>query len=68
MWRPTPVPTHTFVPFVTVNPNAACDCSIRYECSDFQTHTAAQTCFNACNDYNSRLDEDHDGLACENLP
>jgi micrococcal nuclease len=68
MWQPTPVPTHTFVPFVTVSPNSACDCSVRYECSDFHTHADAQACFNACNDYNSRLDDDHDGLACENLP
>jgi micrococcal nuclease len=68
IWQPTPVPTHTFVPFVTVNPNTACDCSVRYTCSDFRTHADAQACFNACNDYNSLLDEDHDGLACENLP
>ena len=25
----------------------------------------AQACFNACNDYNSRLDDDRDGIACE---
>jgi endonuclease YncB( thermonuclease family) len=68
IWQPTPVPTHTFVPFVTVNPNSVCDCSVRYLCSDFHTHADAQACFNACNDYNSLLDEDHNGLACENLP
>jgi micrococcal nuclease len=68
IWQPTPVPTHTFIPFVTVDPNPACDCSVRYLCSDFHTHAAAQACFNACNDYNSLLDEDHNGLACENLP
>lgn len=70
IWKPTPIPTATFIPFVTLDPNrnGGCDCSIRYECSDFSTHESAQTCYNLCNDYSSRLDEDRDGLACENLP
>jgi micrococcal nuclease len=68
IWQPAPAPTKTFVPFVTVEPNSACDCSIRYECTDFQTHDQAQACYNACNDYNSRLDVDRDGIACEDLP
>jgi endonuclease YncB( thermonuclease family) len=70
IWKPTPVPTRTFVPFVTLeqaNP-AGCDCSKRYECSNFSTHEEAQSCFNLCNDYSSKLDDDHDGIACENLP
>lgn len=70
IWEPKRVPTATFVPFVTLDPNASgsCDCSIRYECSDFSTHDEAQACYNICNDYSSKLDEDRDGLACEYLP
>ena len=70
VWKPVPVPTRTFVPFVTLDASnqPACDCSKRYECSDFTTHADAQACYNACNDYNSRLDADRDGLACEELP
>jgi endonuclease YncB( thermonuclease family) len=70
LWKATPVPTRTFVPFVTLDlaTQSACDCSKRYECSDFRTHAGAQTCFNACNDYSSKLDDDRDGIACENLP
>ncbi len=67
-WKVTPVPTNTFMPFVEVTPAAACDCSVRYECSDFKTHEEAQACYNACNDYSSKLDDDRDGLACEDLP
>ncbi len=69
VWTPTPVPTRTFMPFVTLDPNQlGCDCSKKYTCSDFKTHAAAQVCLNACNDYSSKLDEDHNGIACENLP
>lgn len=70
MWSPTPIPTATFYPTVGYDPNsqAACTCGVRWECSDFRSRAAAQACYNACNDYNSRLDEDRDGLACEHLP
>lgn len=70
LWRPTPVPTSTFMPFVTLDPaiQAACDCSKDYTCSDFATQADAQTCYNACNDYDSKLDLDRDGKACETLP
>lgn len=70
LWKPTPIPTATFIPFVTLDPNrnGDCDCSVRYECSDFRTHDDAQACYNLCNDYSSRLDQDRDGIACENLP
>ncbi len=70
LWRQTPVPTATFMPFVTLAPSlqAGCDCASRPTCGNFQTHAAAQACFNACNDYSSKLDEDHDGIACEELP
>jgi endonuclease YncB( thermonuclease family) len=69
MWNPLPIPTATFMPFVSLDPDQiACDCSIRYQCSDFRTRAAAQVCYNACNDYHSRLDLDRDGIACEGLP
>lgn len=70
VWQPTRVPTATFLPMVTLDPalQPGCDCASRPECSAFSSRSDAQACFNACNDYNSRLDEDHDGLACEELP
>jgi hypothetical protein len=67
-WKVTPIPTSTFIPFVAIDPDTTCDCLQRPECSQFQTHEEAQSCYNACNDYNSRLDDDRDGLACEELP
>ncbi len=69
IWQSTPVPTRTFVPLVTLDPNkAGCDCTIKYQCSNFKTHAEAQKCLNTCNDYSSKLDDDRDGIACENLP
>lgn len=70
IWQPTTVPTATFIPTVQFDPAAPppCDCMARPECGDFRTHDEAQACYNACNDYNSRLDDDRDGLACEWLP
>lgn len=42
------------------------------DCSDFTTHTQAQTYFNSKGGSSSnnvdRLDNDHDGIACESLP
>lgn len=70
IWQPTRVPTATFLPLVTLDPTLLppCDCSARPTCADFTTRTAAQACYNACNDYHSQLDIDRDGLACEELP
>lgn len=82
VWAPTPVPTVLrFVPIFTdspVNPTSpppsggTCNCSIDYDCGDFSTHAAAQSCFESCGgstSYNwSRLDADGDGIACESLP
>lgn len=70
LWQPAPVPTSTFLPLVTLDPaiQAACDCSKDITCADFTTQADAQTCYNACNDYNSKLDLDRDGKACETLP
>lgn len=48
----------------------ACDCGADlYNCPDFQTHEEAQACFEHCEDQGGgdvhRLDQDHDGDACE---
>ncbi|MBI4928691.1 MAG: hypothetical protein HY835_13055, partial [Anaerolineae bacterium] len=44
----------------------ACDCKVRYACTDFASQSDAQACYNACGDYrNSSLDPDHNGLACD---
>lgn len=54
--------------------NAACNCSgPDLNCSDFNTHSAAQACYNYCVSLGFgdvfRLDgKDNDGLACESLP
>jgi endonuclease YncB( thermonuclease family) len=46
-----------------------CDCTRTYACTDFNTRNAAQACYDACGDYrNVTLDDDNDGLACENMP
>lgn len=70
LWKPAPIPTATFMPMVTLDTSnqAACNCSARPVCSDFRTHAEAQACFNKCNDYNSKLDDNHNGIACEGLP
>ena len=70
LWAPTPMPTLTFMPTVGYTPGSlnGCSCSVQWTCANFRSQARAQACFNACNDYNSRLDEDHDGLACEELP
>lgn len=71
VWKLTPVPTQTFMPLVSLAPStqiAGCDCASRPTCDEFKTHAAAQACYNACQDYNTRLDDDHNGIACENLP
>ncbi len=60
--------------YIVVNPlgNSSCTCSFDYDCNNFRTHNAAQSCFNSCggsSSYNwSRLDGDGDGVACESLP
>lgn len=47
-------------------PEAACDCDVRYACTDFSSQSAAQACYNACGDYrNVSLDPDYNGLACD---
>jgi len=46
--------------------------SARDNCSDFATQPQAQACYDYCENHGfgdpSKLDADHDGIACENLP
>jgi len=56
----------------TTPPSSQYSCATNlYNCSDFSTHTEAQSVYEACggasNDVH-RLDNDKDGLACESLP
>lgn len=49
----------------------SCDCSKRYDCSDFPSQTEAQICFLRCggsfvNNW-SNLDSDNNGQACKSL-
>ncbi len=73
----TPEPTSTIFVITDQQPaptnppvSASCDCSYdRYNCSDFNTHSAAQACYNSCKPGDiHRLDQDDDGVACESLP
>jgi hypothetical protein len=69
LWQPTPAATRTFVPLVTLDPaDQPCSCTPRPLCSSFAAQVAAQACYNWCNDYNTLLDDDRDGIACEELP
>jgi len=74
---PTPTPTTTFTPTPTLRPTLTvapmCDCSGNiYNCSDFDTQTEAQACYEHCISLGRgdihRLDADNDGIACEALP
>lgn len=52
---------------------AVCSCSSNsLNCSNFSTHSQAQSCFNYCVGQGRgdihRLDADNDGVACESLP
>jgi hypothetical protein len=70
----TPFPTRTIIAAtLAIQPpppqSPVCDCSIDYDCEDFQTRAEAQDCFNSCggsptNNW-SLLDRDSDGIACE---
>lgn len=69
---PLPPPSPTPLP-ATQPPAPACDCSGNiYNCGDFSTHAAAQSCFEYCISQGvgdiHRLDGDNDGIACESLP
>lgn len=53
--------------------SAVCSCSSNsLNCSNFSTHSQAQSCFNYCIGQGRgdihRLDGDNDGVACESLP
>ena len=63
---PVPVRDPAVLTTVAVPP---CPCNTSFTCADFSRRDAAQACYNACGDYrNAALDDDHDGLACEDLP
>ncbi len=78
LWVPTAGPTATRAPTsiysspVQPPSSGLCDCGRDYNCSDFTTQYAAQSCFNSCGgspSYNwAGLDRDNDGIACESLP
>ena len=72
----TPIPTDT--PFILASLSApsagsVCPCSgDTLNCSDFNSHQAAQACFNSCMAQGAgdihKLDQNNDGNACESLP
>lgn len=71
----SPVPTNTVIFILpTQAPPAGgstCSCSgDSYNCPDFSSHSSAQSCFNYCVEQGAgdihRLDQDNDGVACEN--
>jgi hypothetical protein len=63
-----PIPTQDPAVLTTVAV-PPCACNTTFTCADFSRREAAQACYNACGDYrNAALDDDHDGLACEDLP
>ena len=75
--RPTspPPPPPTAVPPTAEPPPPAAVCSCSgdtYNCSDFNTHSQAQACFNYCLAQGAgdihRLDRDNNNNACESLP
>jgi hypothetical protein len=71
----TPIPTQTpfvFVPQGIAPANATCSCNgDTLNCSNFNSHQAAQDCFNTCMAQSMgdihKLDENNDGNACEGL-
>lgn len=69
----TPIPTFTQFVLATKPINASCSCSgDLYNCSDFSTHSQAQSCFDYCISQGTgdihKLDSNNDGNACESLP
>ena len=68
------IPTATTQPTATTTPTPSpCSCAGNlYNCSDFNTHAAAQACYEHCLTITGRdihrLDTDKDGIACESLP
>lgn len=70
-WADSPAPAGEQPP--APEGGAPCDCSGNlYNCSNFRSHSEAQTCFEYCLSVRGydvhRLDGDNDGLACESLP
>lgn len=71
LWGNPPPPTPTGVSSSDTLPVCSCSGNL-YNCSDFSTQASAQACFDYCNASGHgdihRLDNDHDGSACEDLP
>jgi endonuclease YncB( thermonuclease family) len=69
-------PTPTLIPIPASGggvENPVCICTGNaYNCADFGSHSAAQSCYNYCNSKGAgdvhKLDRDADGIACETLP
>lgn len=69
-------PTNTPLSLATqpINQEAVCSCAGNlYNCPDFQTHSAAQACYNYCvslglGDIHKLDGNNKNGLACESLP
>jgi len=77
LWAPgiceeAPVPVKTVPTSTPVGNNSGYICSSNtYNCTDFKTHTEAQSAYEACGGVSNdihKLDADHDGEACESLP
>lgn len=72
----TPIPTFTLFVLNTPtfgSPSIVCSCSgDLYNCSDFSTHSQAQSCFDYCISQGRgdihKLDQDNDSNVCESLP
>lgn len=76
VWMPTPIPSATITPTPTITPvptatlKPVCDCRANLTCNDFPTQSAAQACLNYCKTIDKdwdRLDNNHNGKACEGL-
>jgi micrococcal nuclease len=68
-----PLPTATSTSSGGSGGNVPCNCGgLDLDCSDFGSHSAAQTCFDYCRSQSYgdvfRLEGDNDGSACESLP
>lgn len=77
VWQPTPLPTFTLPPSVTITntpgpvtstPEPVCSCSRTYTCNNFGSQAEAQSCFNYCLRNTNRPvlpDRNNNGRVCE---
>ena len=71
--QPAPIVQATNPPSNSPSSNATCTCSSNsYNCKDFSSRSAAQSCFEYCNSVGAgdvhRLDSDSDNRVCESMP